>query len=209
MVKQGLLDALPGTTHLLITADSLTRAALAPRRTGRPWTPRTAWAAIDLLSGGKAPWLTPAERYRLRQSLKTLTVDEVIATARNRAQIKRFRAVPEAQQMLLQHIVPTGGSAMRTRAVAERFGLAGSASGVDGYVGPGTSGNIAASLGMVADPQGNVTLREVEFQDALQAGSPAAAVALDLAESLSTREESAGRRVLEELLAQQWSEASV
>lgn len=203
MVRQGVLDVLPGTAHLLITADSLTRAAQAPRRTGRPWTPRTGWASIDLLSGGTAPWLTPAERYRLRQSLKTLSVDEVSATARNRARAKTFRAVPEALPMLLQHIVPTGGSAMRTRAIADRFGLTSAASGVDGYVGSGTSANIAASLGMVPDPQGNVTLREVEFQDALHDGAPVAAVALDLAESFSTRDQSAGRRVLEELLARQ------
>lgn len=209
MVKQGLLDVLPGTPHLLITADSLTRAAQAPRRTGRPWTPRTAWAAIDLLSGGTAGWLTPAERYRLRQSLKNLTVDDVIATARNRAQAKRFRAGPEAQPILLKHIVPTGGSAMRTRAIAERFGLASGAAGADGYVGPGTSANIAASLGMVPDPQGNVILREVEFQDALQGEVPVAAVALDLVESFAVRDLSAGRRVLEELLARQRSEASV
>lgn len=132
-----------------------------------------------------------------------MTVDDVIATARNRAQPKRFRAVPEALQMLLQHVVPTGGSAMRVRATAERFGLAGTSSGVDGYVGPGTSANIAASVGMVPDPQGNVTLREVEFQDALQDGTPVATVALDLIESYATREQLAGRRVLEELLAQQ------
>lgn len=205
MVKDGQLEVLPGTTHLLITAESLARAAQTPRRTGRPWTPHIAWAAIDLISGGHAPWLTPAERYRLRQSLKTLTVDEVIATARNRATPRRFRAVPEAHPMLRHHIVPTGGSAMANRATADRFGLAGNGPGIDGYVGPGTSVNIAASLGMVPDPQGSVTLREVGFQDALQGEAPMAAVALDLTESFATREQSAGRRVLEELLAQQWA----
>jgi hypothetical protein len=205
MVQQGQLEVLPGATNILITAESLARTAQTPRRTGRPWTQRTAWAAIDLLSGGTAPWLTPAERYRVRQSLKTLTVDQVIATARNRATPRRFRAVPEAHSLLRHHIVPTGASAMAHRATAERFGLAGNGSGTDGYVGPGTSVNIAASLGMVPDPQGNVVLREVEFQDALQADVPVAAVALDLTEAVSTREQSAGRRVLEELLAQQWA----
>lgn len=205
MVKDGQLEVLPGTTHLLITAESLARAAQTPRRTGRPWTPRIAWAAIDLLSGGHAPWLTPAERYRLRQSLKRLTVDEVITTARNRAKPKRFRAAPDAHSVLRHHIVPTGGSAMGNRATADRFGLAGNGAGTDGYVGPGTSANIAASLGMVPDPQGNVVLREVAFQDALQDGAPVAAIALDLTEAIASREQSAGRRVLEELLAQQWA----
>lgn len=134
-------------------------------------------------------------------------MDELIAAARNRAVVKRFRAVPEAEQMLLNHhLVATGGSALSNRDLADRFGLAGNGPGADGYVGPGTSANLAASLGMESDPEGKVTLREVSFQDALREGAPVAAVALDLTESFSTREQSAGRRVLEELLAQQWSE---
>jgi hypothetical protein len=109
--------------------------------------------------------------------------------------------------LLRHHLVATGGSALSNRDLADRFGLAGNGNGVDGYVGPGTSANLAASLGMEPDPEGKVTLREVEFQDALRAGAaPVAAVALDLTESLATREQSAGRRVLEELLAQQWAD---
>ena len=208
MVRQGLLDVLPGSPNLLITARSLARTAQQPRRTGRPWTPRVAWAALDLLSSGTAPWLLPAERYRLRESLKSRSVDEVITSARNRAMVKRFRAAPEAEQMLLRHhIVPTGGSALANPDVAERFGLASGGSGADGYVGPGTAANLAASLGMVEDREGKVVLREVEFQDALQQdGAPVAAIALDLTESFAVREQSAGRRVLEELLARQWAQ---
>lgn len=206
MVKQGRLQILAESTNLLITANSLERAAQTPRRTGRAWTPRIAWAALDLLSGGSAPWLQPAERYRLRQSLKGRSVDEVAAAARNRAEVHRFRAAPEAAQMLLRHhIVPTGGSALANPDLAERFGLASGASGVDGYVGSGTASNLAASLGMEPDREGKVVLREVAFQDALRVKVPVAAVALDLTESTVSREHAAGRRVLEELLAQQWT----
>lgn len=192
MVNQGLLDTLPGSTNLMITADSLEREAQTPRRTGRAWSPRIAWAALDLLSGGSAQWLLPAERYRLRQSLKCRSVDDVLATARNRAAATRFRAVPGAGHLPLQHIVPTGSSAMTDPETAYRFGLSGKGSFVDGYVGTGTSGNLAASLGMERDPQGNVARREVDFQDALRVNTPVAAVALDLCESFAIREQSAG-----------------
>lgn len=84
---------------------------------------------------------------------------------------------------------------------AERFGFSGTGKRVDGYIGPGTAANIAASLGIVPDTQGNVFLSEVEFttpSKMVRRWSPL----LDLVGSFSTREQSAGRRVLEELLAQ-------
>lgn len=201
MVAHGQLDILETASTLLITTDSIARAAQIPRRTGRAWSPRVAWAALDLLGGGEAKWLQASERYRLRQSLKTRTVDELMAAARNRATTRRFRATPETVLRLREHVAATGGTAMLNPDIASRFGLAGGGGFIDGYVPAGVADEMADAYYMEEYPNGNVTLREVEFEDALSLEVPIAAIALDLAESLATREQSAGRSVLKELLA--------
>jgi hypothetical protein len=59
---------------------------------------------------------------------------------------------------------------------------------------------MAAAFHLEESEDGNVTLREVDFEEGLRNGVPVAAIALDLTESLATREQSAGRRVLRKLL---------
>lgn len=203
MVAHGQLDILEAASTLLITNDSLIRAMQTPRRAGRAWSPRVAWAALDLLGGGEAKWLQPSERYRLRQSLKTRTVDEVMAAARNRATVRRFRATSEAVTRLREHVAVTGGSAMQDPDIASQFGLAGGGGFLDGYVPAGVADEMAEAFYMEEDPSGNVTLREVEFEEALKQYPLIAAIALDLAGSLATREHRAGRSVLEKLLEEQ------
>jgi excisionase family DNA binding protein len=203
MVAHGRLDVLKSGNNLLVSTDSLNRAYQVPRRAGRAWTPRIAWAALAMLDGADAAWLQPSERYRLRQSLQTRTVDDLMAAARNRATVRRFRATPDAISRLLEHVAATGGTAMRDADIASKFGLAGGGGFLDGYVPVGVAEEMAEAFYMEADTSGNVTLREVEFEEALKAGVPTAAIALDLAESVATREHSAGRSVLEKLLDEQ------
>ncbi len=84
-----------------------------------------------------------------------------------------------------------------------RFGLAqeGPATGVDGYVLAGDRASVVAGLHLVPDPDGEVTLRSIERGVGFDNGStPIAAIALDLMDSLVTRERSAGQHVLSELL---------
>lgn len=203
MVVHGQLQVLDGAGNLLISTDSIVRACQIPRRAGRAWSPRVAWAALNLLGGGDAKWLQPSERYRLRQSLMTRSVDEVIAAARNRATVRRFRATGDTISKLRDYVVVTGGSAMQDSEVASIFGLAGGGGFLDGYVPAGVADEMAEAFYMEEDPNGNVTLREVEFEEALTFDAPTAAIALDLAESVATREHSAGRSVLEKLLEKQ------
>ena len=68
----------------LIDTTSVKRLSVYARHPGRAWEPKTAWAAIDLLSGGQAEWLIPQNRSRLRIALRvsTMTASRVHSLAR-------------------------------------------------------------------------------------------------------------------------------
>ena len=84
---------------------------------------------------------------------------------------------------------------------AARFGLTGCGASAEGYAMAGDADEIATMLAMVPDPAGNVVIRETALTEPFDEGStPLAAVAIDLMDSLATRERSAGIRLLEELL---------
>lgn len=203
MIVHGQLEVLGNVTSHLVSIDSLLRACQVPRRAGRAWSPRIAWAALAILGGADAGWLQPSERYRLRQALKTRSVDEVMAAARNRATVRKFRATPDTISRLREYVAATGGTALQDADVAAVFGLASGGGFLDGYVPMGVADEMAESFHMEEGANGNVTLREVDFEDALSSDVPIAAIALDLAESVATREHSAGRSVLEKLLQKQ------
>lgn len=203
MIVHGQLEVLANVHNHLISIDSLLRTCQIPRRAGRAWSQRIAWAALVILGGGNAAWLQPSERYRLRQSLKTRSVDEVMAAARDRATVRKFRATPDAISRLREYVAATGETALQDADIAAVFGLARGGSILDGYVPTGVADEMAESFNMEKDPNGNVILREVDFEDALSVDVPIAAIALDLAESLAAREHSAGRSVLEKLLQEQ------
>jgi excisionase family DNA binding protein len=200
MVSQGQLKTLRDGGLLLISSDSLNRALHRPRGAGRAWSSKTAWAAIAFLSGEAAPWLNPHERYRLRTSLQGRSVEDVMVAARKRATVRTFRATAEAVGKLQEHVLPTGGAAMRAADMGAVFGLAGGDGFMDGYVAVGTADEMAAAFHLEEAEDGNVTLREIDFEEGLRNGVPVAAIALDLAESMATREQSAGKRVLRKLL---------
>ena len=202
MLKTGRLTDLGMVGHtILIDPASLHRALDSGKRSGRLWTPKTAWAALCLLSGDKAPWIESTSRYRLTRRLRDLNAGEVQQLARNRAEVKRYRATPTALDALQEALIPTAGSALRNNEIAHRFGLAGGGGFFDGYAASGDGSKLAAALGMVDDPSGNVTIREASLSEPFaEQITPLAAIAVDLMDSLATRERSAVMRVLEELL---------
>ncbi|WP_411733040.1 hypothetical protein [Paeniglutamicibacter sp.] len=90
---------------------------------------------------------------------------------------------------------------MQNETTAARFGLSGGCGSAEGYVMVGDGEKFATALGMVKDPTGNVVIRDAPLTEPFSSGrTPLAAVAVDLMNSLSTRERSAGIRFLEELL---------
>ena len=95
----------------------------------------------------------------------------------------------------------SGVSALRDPAMSELFDLTAVERGADGYVCARDFADLVTTLGLVEDRDGDVTVRVVA-DDAGYAVDHVltAAVAVDLAESLDTRESAAGLRVVEDLL---------
>lgn len=189
---------------LVLDAAAVHRLARERRRPGRPWSERVAWAALNLLSGKEAGWLSSAERTRLMHRLRKTTADELEYLAMRRARVRRFRGRESALDDLGAHIVPTGGSAVDDTQL-RLLGLAGATrrlGRLDGYLPLPELETLQENLGLIEDPSGNVTLRGVSVEDAFADGiTPRAAVFLDLAGSLNTRESVTGLREVATLIA--------
>lgn len=186
---------------LLIDRSSFERLSAAGTLRGRAWKPRTAWAALALLSGQNPTWINPSEKSRLRKRLSTLDATAVCVLARNKDQTWRYRATPDALVALSEYLIASGATAMRDESTAETFGMTGGSGIAEGYVMAGDAKALADSFGLVEDPEGNAIIHEVELEEPFADGRPpVAAVAVDLMGSLATRERSAGQRVIEELL---------
>lgn len=190
--------------NFLLDPASVQRLAGYSRRRGPGWGRKTAWAAINLLSGGGAEWLIPQNRSRLRTALRNSTMDaaRMHALARNRSTVHRYRGHRSVTDVLAGKVVSTGTAAVAgNQNAALRFGLASGHRHVDGYVGVGATESLTKAFALTPDPAGDIVLREADLKYIPAADvAPAAAIALDLMDSLSTRERSAGERVLNELL---------
>lgn len=186
---------------LLLNRSSVERRAAAGSRRGRAWAPKVAWAALTMLSGGNPGWISPSEKSRLKSRLRGRTAEDVAVLARHKDRVRRYRVTPDGLPVLQDHLIPGGVSALRSEAIAARFGLTSGSGLVEGYVMQGDAEQLAEALGMVEDPEGNAIVREVAISEPFAEGhAPLAAIAVDLMGSLSTRERSAGRRVINELL---------
>lgn len=202
LVQSGQLTA-TGRVGRSIVLDraSVERLAAAGTRRGRAWTAKVAWAALALLSDQNPTWISASEKSRLRNRLRHLDWAAVCSLARNKDHTVRYRATPDALAALNDYLVASGSTAMRDRSTAETFGMTGGSGIAEGYAKTGDAQALAASFGLVEDPNGNAIIHEVELDEPFKDGrTPVAAVAVDLMGSLATRERSAGRRVLEELL---------
>ncbi|WP_198938922.1 DNA-binding protein [Mycobacterium sp. NS-7484] len=182
---------------LLLDAASVHRLAGRARHNGRPWASATAWGALALLSGEGADWLEPSVLSRLRHRLRGARATEVAWLARRRAEVRQMRGWGRDTGLLT-----TGVSALRDPQMAALFDLSPVDRGFDGYVAARDVDDVVTRLGLFDDIAGDVTVRVVP-DDAGYAVDRrlVAAVAVDLSESLDTREAAAGERVLEELLA--------
>lgn len=202
MLKSGRLErsGVAGRT-ILIDADSVHRMHREGKRSGRLWTQRTAWAALTLLSGGEVSWLSSSELWRLRKRLRDLSAEEIHQLSRNRADVRRYRGGDSAKQQLSKVLAVSGSGALVDPLLANSFGLAAGAELVEGYAKTGFSGKNARKLGLREGVGGDILIRELDFVQPLEGGRvPVAAIAVDLMDSLSTRERSAGKAKLDELL---------
>lgn len=186
---------------VIIDPASVERLAQAGTRRGRPWTPRIAWAALALLSGGKPDWISSSERSRLKARLRRIDPVELNLLARGKDFVTVHRATPAVIPEVADTLLPTGGSAMADPELADRFGLTAGGGTAEGYLMADHVADLTAAFGLVPDPGGNIILHELTIDEPFAAGEvPLAAVAVDLMNSLRTRERSAGARLLQELL---------
>ncbi len=181
---------------LLVDGASVHRLAKHGRHNGRPWTAATAWAALTLLSGESVDWLDAAAISRLRHRLRASSASELCWMTRRRATVHRMRGWGKDEGLL-----HSGVSALRDPAMSELFDLTAVERGADGYVQARDFADLVTTLGLVEDRDGDVTVRVVT-EDAGYAVDHVltAAVAVDLAESLDTRESAAALRVVDDLL---------
>lgn len=202
LIKSGRLTVAgkAGRTILLDRA-SVERLASAGTRQGRPWTAKTAWAALALLSGQNPTWISSSEKSRLKTRLRELDAGAVAQLARAKDRTCRYRATTDALVALNDHLIASGASAMRDESTAATFGMTGGTGLAEGYVMTGDARALADAFGMVEDPAGNAIIHEVDLAEPFSGGrAPVAAIAVDLMASLATRENSAGRRVIDGLL---------
>lgn len=181
---------------LLVDGASVHRLAKHGRHNGRPWTAATAWAALALLSGESVDWLDAAAVSRLRHRLRASSASELCWMTRRRATVHRMRGWGKDEGLL-----HSGVSALRDPAMSQLFDLTAVERGADGYVHARDFADLVTTLGLVEDRDGDVTVRAVTDDSGYAVDHMlTAAVAVDLAESLDTRESAAGLRVLEDML---------
>ena len=87
----------------LILAEDVARLQRNGRRPGRPLAPKRAWAALDLLDGGGAAWLSDSARSQVRRYLADLVdpgPDDWRAVLRGRSRVLDVVAHPAAIERL-------------------------------------------------------------------------------------------------------------
>jgi excisionase family DNA binding protein len=180
------------------------------RPPGRPLGPRRAWALLDLLAGGDAPWLTPPARSQLKarmRDLATATSGQWRAALRGRSDVAPCQIHPAAIPRLLNHqgVLPAGIVALRDR----RFDLVIADHGVDqAYVDAALWPDISRTLAIRAAgpdnpavvPNLTVFLPRIPWLFTGLRELPDAVLAADLLDSAEPRAVSAGADRLVELL---------
>lgn len=199
LAHEGQLQIVRRVGRSIIVDDSAVaqRRHVSARR-GRRWNRSTAWAAIDLVELGTTDRISGSTLTRLKKKLSEISVEEFARLAAGRSRTLRMTQTRRSAAALEKVLVLTGQSALKDTDVAAFFGLAGGASDVvEGYVVSGDLGSVITRFGLEADAEGEVFLRVVDQQ----VRSSRAITALDLFERGSTRERSAGARVLRDLLS--------
>jgi len=113
LVNAGDLPARRAGKLWLLDGDAVALMSRRARPQGRPLSERRAWALLDLLAGGDAPWLAAPARSQVRSVLRrmaSLGADEWRAALRNRGQRVPVGGHPAAVRRLVQssEAVPAG-----------------------------------------------------------------------------------------------------
>ena len=165
----------------------------------RPWSTKTAWAAVALLCGLEVDWLGTVQKSRLRSSLRITDAQAFVSRARNRARVHRYAGHGSTAARLRREIVVVH--------LASELGITGDQGQFDGYVATDSLANLVMRHALIEDPHGQYALRATEFDlDRIAAIAAAGQIpvlaALDSAESLDPRERGVAFEALDHALAQ-------
>lgn len=193
----------------LIPAEEVARRQRSEHRPGRPLAAKRAWAALDLLEGGRAVWLSDPARSQVRRYLADLDgpgPDGWRAALRGRSRVLDVVAHPAAIDRLrrVDGVMLAGPAAVAGRgfdvvAVAEPI--------PELYIAAAVWPDLCRSLALREGAEPNLRIRiprEVwPFADVRVSGQaevPDAVLAADLLEADEPRAVAAGAARLDELL---------
>lgn len=194
----------------LILAEDVARFQRNARRPGRPLAPKRAWAVLDLLDGGRGPWLSDSARSQVRRYVADLNdpgPEDWRAALRGRSRVLDVVAHPAAIERLrrVDGVRPVGPSA----AVDRGFDLVALAEPIpEFYIAEEQWSDLSRPLALREGDESNLRVRvphEVwPFIDAGPSGRGwvgDAVLAADLLEAAEPRSVAAGGARLGELLA--------
>jgi excisionase family DNA binding protein len=201
LARSGKLSGRKIGRTLLFDDDAVERRARLPLKAGRALAPRSAWAALWLLSGDAAGWLPAADRSRLRARLRAWDGERLVAAERLRADRYDLRVLPAYRDRVLAAggVVASGMSA----AAAVGADLVAGTTADEVYCTAATLTALRCDLGLSERGQTNLVVRVPRYDGLPPAGRthmPAAVVAVDLAESADVRTRRAGLTLLADAL---------
>lgn len=211
LLRSGALAGQRFGSQWMVRQDAVERRAelVGAGARSRALSARTAWAAADILDGGKAAWLTTSERARLRARLASHAAGGWRTYARwlssRQTAATRYRIADRDVAGLLADdgIVATGASA-----AAHALGL-GSAGQSEVYADSATERRLAEDWFLIRSDTGNLLVRAVAGDWHRRTGSivdgrAVAArlmVAADLLDADDARSRAAGENLLARLLS--------
>ena len=197
LARANEIDAVKIGNTLLVDAASLQRYSQNSQGNGRPLSAKTAYAALWLLSKIDADWLSYQQRRRLDIFLETTSVEKLCWQCRKRATRYVFRVSKSYEKKLESSLLLTSKN---SRAVSS-LGLVGSFEGVEGYCHSSQLLSLEKRYHLQPDNQGNAVIYSASWlPENIEGEMPIAVIAMDLAQSLNTRERSIGKKKLKELL---------
>lgn len=195
--KNGDLTAyMDGHGGTLITMESVLRYQRWAGRGGRPYSAHMAFAALYLISGEAAPWITRQERYRLNGYLRAITADDIARLTRRRARTHGYWC-PEVKLPQVRACIRASAA---TGDLADRFQLT-RITTVEGYLPETAVDDVIGRYRLRRNTgQVNVRLHEARFLPEGRGAMPQGVCAADLSESNDPRERRAGLTILGELI---------
>ena len=161
---------------------------------GRAWSASSSWALLDELSGRGAEGLSQSTYDRMKRRIRTTSADEIARKVATRTTARRYAA--DSLARTATDLVLTGASAAE---VIDRT-LTSETRRIEGYVREGQLDEFVRRHLLTLDAEGDVTIYEAPESQLLERRhASSAAIAADLARSVSTRERSAGLTALEDM----------